>query len=154
MSRAAEGSQDFLLTEPQSDSDWEKYFDLRWRVLRAAWDQPRGTERDDQEAQSIHVMVCDALRAPLAIGRVHFNSRSEGQVRYMAVEPSLTGHGLGGRVLSELEKRAGARGATRIVLNARKPAVPFYLKHGYVITGPAATLYGAIEHVRMEKMLE
>ena len=143
----------FALTEPVSEADWTKYFDLRWRVLRAPWNQPRGSERDDREDTSIHLMVRDASGSPLAIGRAHFNAKTEAQVRYMAVEPALAGRGLGGRVLAGLEKRAQAQGATRIVLNARRPAIPFYLKHGYEVVGLADTLFGAIEHVRMEKAL-
>ena len=138
---------------PVSEADWIKYFDLRWRVLRAPWNQPRGSERDDFEDTSIHLMVCDVSGTPLAIGRAHFNSQTEAQVRYMAVEPAFAGRGFGGRVLVGLEKRAQAQGATRVVLNARKPAIPFYLKHGYTIVGPADTLFGTIEHVRMEKKL-
>ena len=84
---------------------------------------------------------------------MHFNSTTEGQIRFMAVEPDLAGRGLGGRILAELERRAMARGASRIILNARKQAVPFYLKHGYAVTGPADTLFGVIEHLRMEKAL-
>jgi len=152
MIQGDEDSELSLIT-PVSEADWQKYFDLRWKVLRAPWNQPRGSERDDGEETSIHLMVCDLSRTPLAIGRAHFNSQTEAQVRYMAVEPALAGRGLGGRVLAGLEKRARARGATRIVLNARKPAIPFYLKHGYTIVGPADTLFGAIEHVRMEKTL-
>lgn len=144
--------QEYSLTEPGSGSDWEKYFDLRWRVLRAPWDQPRGSERDEREAESIHVMICDSSRIPLAIGRAHFNSETEAQVRYMAVDPAFTGRGLGGRVLAELEQRTRDRGATRVVLNARRPAVEFYRKHGYVILGPGETLFGSVEHSRMEKV--
>jgi len=148
----ADSFQEYSLTEPTSGSDWEKYFDLRWRVLRAPWDQPRGSERDERETESIHVMICDASRIPLAIGRAHFNSETEAQVRYMAVDPASTGRGLGGRVLAELERRARDHGATRVVLNARKPAVEFYRKHGYAILGPGETLFGSIEHSRMEKV--
>ena len=45
----------FSLVAPISGADWIKYFDLRWRVLRAPWDQPRGSERDDREDTSIHL---------------------------------------------------------------------------------------------------
>ena len=69
----------------------------------------------------------------------------------MAVDEGFAGRGLGGKILQELERRAAAAGARRIVLNARKNAVPFYLKHGYAVTGPADTLYGVIEHFRMAK---
>lgn len=140
-----------LLTEPRSEADWQSYFDLRWRVLRAAWNQPRGSERDAQEDQSIHVMLCDPSRHAVAVGRLHFRSPTEAQIRYMAVEEAFSGRGLGSRILRELESRASSAGIRRVVLNARKNAVPFYLKHGYAVTGPAGTLFGVIEHLRMEK---
>ena len=146
-----EPNESFLLAEPQSEADWQNYFDLRWRVLRAPWNQPRGSERDDQEDQSIHLMLSDPSRCALAIGRLHFRSSTEAQIRYMAVEQGFAGRGLGSRILRELESRALSAGVRRVVLNARKNAVPFYLKHEYVVTGPADTLFGVIEHVRMEK---
>lgn len=142
---------EYFLAEPQSDADWQNYFDLRWRILRAPWNQPRGSERDEREDKSIHLMICDASRAPFAIGRLHFNSPHEAQIRFMAVEPEFAGRGFGSRILSELENRALSRGATRVVLNARKEATRFYLKHGYVTAGSGDTLFGAVEHVRMEK---
>lgn len=141
----------FSLAEPQSEADWQSYYDLRWRVLRAPWNQPRGSERDAQEGQSIHVMLCDASCHAVAAGRLHFLSPTEAQVRYMAVEPAFAGRGLGSRILLELESRAASAGIRRMVLNARKDVVPFYLKHHYSITGSADTLFGVIEHVRMEK---
>lgn len=151
MHETSESSANFTLREPQSEADWKSYFDLRWRVLRAPWNQPRGSERDDQEDQSIHLMICDRDRRALAAGRLHFRSPAEAQVRYMAVDEAFAGRGLGWKVLRELECRAASAGASRIVLNARKNAVPFYLKHGYAVTGPADTLYGVIEHSRMAK---
>jgi ribosomal protein S18 acetylase RimI-like enzyme len=144
---------DFFLTQPQSESDWENYFDLRWRVLRAPWRQPHGSERDDREDESIHLMLCATPRMPVAIGRLHFLPPTEAQVRFMAVEPEFARRGFGSRILFELESRGLAGGATRVVLNARKEAVPFYLKHGYAIVGQADTLFGAVEHVKMVKKL-
>ena len=32
----------FQVTAPQSSEDWQAYYKLRWQVLRAPWDQPRG----------------------------------------------------------------------------------------------------------------
>lgn len=98
-------------------------------------------------------MICDAARIPIALGRVHFLSPTDAQIRFMAVDPAWTGRGLGGRILLALERRAQSRGANQIVLNARRPAIPFYLKHQYIIVGSAETLFGEVEHVRMEKRL-
>ena len=151
MQRSGELGGTLLLTEPESKEDWQGYYDLRWRVLRAPWNQPRGSERDAQENQSVHLMLCNPSRHAVAVGRLHFRSPTEAQIRYMAVEQAFAGRGLGSRILRELESRASAAGVKRLLLNARKDVVPFYLKHHYSITGPGDTLFGEVEHVRMEK---
>jgi predicted GNAT family N-acyltransferase len=142
------------LVSPQSQGEWDGYFDLRWRVLRAPWQQPRGSEKDDIEAESQHLMIAGKDSRPLAIGRLHFNTPAEAQVRFMAVDPSAQGHGLGGKILQECERRARVGGAKSIVLNAREDAQGFYLKHGFVVIGPAPTIFDAVKHVRMRKVLD
>ena len=141
------------MVSPSSPEDWEQYFDLRWRVLRAPWEQPRGSEKDDRETESIHLMALDADRRALAVGRVHLNSPTEAQVRFMAVAESARGLGLGTALLQGLEDSARKAGADRMVLNAREDAQSFYAKHGYVVTGPAPTIFDTVKHVRMAKKL-
>ena len=138
---------------PRSTQEWEQYFDLRWRVLRAPWQQPRGSEKDDREADSQHLMIAGPDSRPLAIGRLHFNSPEEAQVRFMAVEPEAQGRGLGGMILKELEQRAQVAGAKAIVLNARQDAQRFYARHGFAVVGPAPTIFETVRHVRMRKDL-
>ena len=138
---------------PQSEAEWEDYFDLRWRVLRAPWQQPRGSEKDDRETESEHLMIVGKNSRPLAIGRLHFNTPEEAQIRFMAVDPAAQGRGLGGAILQECERRARAAGATSIVLNSRDDAQGFYAQHGFVIVGPAETIFSAVKHVRMRKDL-
>lgn len=139
------------LTTPVTDLDWERYYDLRWRILRKPWNQPRGSERDDLDQQSFHLMLQDHSGVVVAVGRLHLNSPEEAQVRYMAVDELWRSHGLGGRILEGLEQQAQARSVQSIVLNAREEALNFYLKHGYHNEGPAETLFGEIRHVRMRK---
>ncbi len=136
---------------PQSAAEWEDYFDLRWRILRAPWQQPRGSEKDEREAESEHLMIVGEDSRPLAVGRLHFNSPAEAHVRFMAVDPQAQGRGLGSTILREFERRARAAGATSIVLNARDDAQRFYQKHGFVVIGPAPTIFDAVKHVRMRK---
>ena len=138
---------------PGLPADWERYYDLRWRVLRAPWNQPRGSEKDELEEQSEHLMILGSEAEALAVGRLHFNSAREAQVRFMAVAPEARGRGLGGLILAELERRALTAGATAIVLNARENARRFYEKHGYKVIGPAPTLFDAVPHSRMRKEL-
>ena len=139
------------LRQPVSPEEWDRYFDLRWLVLRSPWDQPRGSERDELEAESVHLALWGKDRMPVAIGRIHLNSPAEAQVRFMAVAPAFTGRGLGSRILAALELQARELGAETIVLNSRAEARGFYERHGYVEIGAAATLFGTIPHFRMSK---
>jgi len=145
--------EEFTLVEPRTAQEWESYFDLRWRVLREPWGQPRGTERDDLDAESFHLMLRDSSGAVVAVGRLHLNSPSEAQVRYMAVDESHRGRGLGSRILSGLEDRARSERVTGVVLNARDNTINFYRRHGYCVEGPADILFGEVRHFRMRKDL-
>jgi predicted GNAT family N-acyltransferase len=143
----------FQVVQPATAADWDSYFDLRWRVLRQPWQQPRGSERDDSDASGYHLMIKDSQGKPAAVGRLHFNSPEEAQVRYMAVDEAWRGRGVGGRILLGLEAFARKQGAQRVVLNAREDAIEFYQRHGYGVSGPADTLFGQVRHVRMGKEL-
>ncbi|MEP7015254.1 MAG: GNAT family N-acetyltransferase [Verrucomicrobiota bacterium] len=139
------------LTTPISDLDWERYYDLRWQVLRKPWNKPRGSERDEIEQTSFHLMLREPSGKVAAIGRLHLNSTEEAQVRYMAVAESWRGQGLGARILQGLEEQARTQSVQRIVLNAREMAINFYIRQHYRIEGPAEKLFGEIRHVRMRK---
>jgi N-acetylglutamate synthase-like GNAT family acetyltransferase len=138
---------------PSSPAEWDAYFDLRWRILRAPWGEPRGSERDSLEDSAIHLLVTDSTGRALACGRLHLNSPTEAQVRYMAVDDSVQGQGYGSAILAGLEAEAKRFGASRIVLNARDKAIKFYEKHGYTVIEEAETLFGAVRHVRMGKSI-
>jgi predicted GNAT family N-acyltransferase len=147
------GPNGFELVEPSSESDWECYFDLRWRILRSPWEQPRGSERDNLDPRSFHLLIRDSSGQPVAVGRLHFNSCAEAQVRYMAVDELRRGQGFGARILKGLEMRAQAHGAAHVILNAREEALGFYQKHGYAVESEAATMFGTVRHWRMRKEL-
>ena len=141
------------VTSPKSRAEYAAYFELRWRLLRAPWNQPRGSEQDAREADSIHVMAITKNAAVAGVGRLHFNSISEAQIRYMAVSTRYQRQGIGTLILAALEDRARQLGASVIVLNARETALGFYTRHGYTPTGPGDMLFNRIAHVRMKKQL-
>jgi GNAT superfamily N-acetyltransferase len=143
---------DLVIREPCSEEDFRRYYDLRWRILREPWTQARESARDEYEKEATHLMAClgDTL---VGVGRVHFNSPVEAQIRYMAVEPQHLQKGVGSQILIELEKRARRAGAERIVLNAREAAIPFYRKHGYALVDQSGTLFDSIVHWSMSKRL-
>ena len=63
-----------ILRNPGSPSDWDVYFDLRWRILRAPWGKPRGSERDSSEESAFHLLLLDSAGMAVACGRLHFNN--------------------------------------------------------------------------------
>ena len=141
------------IIEPSSEKDFELYYDLRWRILRKPWNQQKGREKDELEDKSIHVMVCNVDKIPVGVGRVHFNSDEEAQIRFMAVEDEWQGKGLGSKILLYLEEKIKERGAKSIILNARDLAVKFYKKHGYKIVKEGKKLFDVIPHYKMSKTL-
>jgi len=144
----------FDVRNPASDSDWLAYYQCRWEILREPWDQPQGSEKDEQDAEGYHVMAVDLdNNNVLGVGRVHFNSPTEAQVRYMAVKEEAREHGIGSLILTQLEQYAIAHGAKKIMLYARENALDFYLRRGYFSQGPAHNLYGQIPHYSMTKTL-
>jgi hypothetical protein len=141
------------LIEPGTKTEFERYYALRWRVLRSPWGGAPGSERDPADDDSLHLMLFDDGDQPLAVGRLHFNSPDEAQIRFLAVEEHHRGRGLGRRLMEALEKRALAKGARVVMLDAREEAVPFYLNLGYQDLGPIGTKFARIPHRRMIKTL-
>jgi len=142
------------ICEPRSREDFERYYYLRWKILRKPWNQPKGSEIDDNlEDKSIHIMVCDEDRRPVGVARLHFNTPEEAQIRYMAVDDDFQRRGIGAMLLEELERRAKKRGAKYIILNARENAVGFYRKNGYIIVEKTYILFDTIQHFKMRKDL-
>ncbi len=140
------------ICEPQTKKQFEEYYTLRWRLLRKPWNQQRGSEKDERENESIHIAAVIGGKF-IGVGRVHFNSKEEAQIRYMAVLDNYRGKGVGSQILGALEARARTKGAKYILLNSREAATGFYEKHGYKIIGSAHMLFGIIPHWKMKKEL-
>ncbi len=143
-----------IVRPPKTEKEIELYRDLRWRILRAPWNQPRGTELDELESKAFPIMVCEVDGIPIGVGRVHFNSETEAQIRSMAVEENWQGKGIGSIVLKELEKIAIEKGAKKIILHARDNAVKFYENNGYKVVKKSHKLFGVIPHYQMLKTIE
>ncbi|CAN5639010.1 hypothetical protein BH11BAC2_BH11BAC2_24040 [soil metagenome] len=143
----------YTLLSPQGKEAFVRYLELRWKVLREPWQQPRGTEFDDQEDSSFHLMIQRANGEVVACGRIQQIDASTAQVRYMAVDEAARGLGLGAIVLTALEAKAQEWGLNKVFLQARENAVPFYVRCGYQTTATTFLLYETIQHYKMEKVL-
>jgi N-acetylglutamate synthase-like GNAT family acetyltransferase len=140
------------LREPRTAEEFEKYYDLRWRILRAPWTAERASGRDEHEQDAIHLAAWADDRL-VGTGRVHFLSADEAQIRGMAVETGFERKGIGSMILTGLEERAARLGAKHFVLHARDTAIPFYQQHHYRLLDQSHTLFESIVHWRMRKEL-
>jgi GNAT superfamily N-acetyltransferase len=141
------------LTTPASSADLEAYFDFRWRQLRAPWDMPRGSEKDELEELAIHIMARTESGEIVGVGRIHRTTDGDAQIRYMATKDTHRGLGIGRSIVERLEHLALESGASRIVINARENALAFYEKLGYKVFSDSPTLIGTIQHKWMSKRL-
>ena len=82
-----------IIREPETVTECDAMFDLRWKVLRKPWNQPKGSEKDDLEDITTHII---ALREKKVVGtaRLQKNSLEVGQIRYMAVDPEYQRTGI------------------------------------------------------------
>ena len=142
----------YFVCVPQSDSEFESYYALRWRVLRKPWGQIKGSEKDEWEEDAQHVCVMDEQQQLAGVGRLHIENKV-GIIRYMAVAPEARGRGVGARLIAELEALARTKNIGEIRLNAREEALDFYLAMGYEDQGQGHTLFGDVGHRKMSKTL-
>jgi thioesterase domain-containing protein len=138
---------------PKTVPEFERYYQLRWQILRKPWDQPLGSERDGLEQESIHRMIIDANENVLAVGRLEKSSQFSGQIRFMAVSSKTQGQGLGQQIIAALEHQAQKLGITEVTLNAREDAIGFYQKLGYSLQAFSHLLFDEIKHFTMSKAL-
>jgi predicted GNAT family N-acyltransferase len=141
-----------VVSEPSTPRDFESYYALRYEVLRKPWNQPLGSEKDNDENTSVHAFVKENERV-LAVGRLQFTDEHTSQVRFMAVSPDQQGRGLGRKVLEYLEKKSLAAGRTKVILHARENALEFYKNCSYHVVQKSHLLWGQVQHWLMEKEL-
>lgn len=130
----------YQVLEPTTAEQLERYYLLRWRVLREPFQRPRGSEQDEYDQVGIHRMVVNSAGEAIAVGRLHFNSPEEAQIRFMAAAPEYRGQGHGVAILDELEQLARREGAKHVVINSRDNTLGFYLKCGYELKEQADTV--------------
>jgi predicted GNAT family N-acyltransferase len=143
----------FHIKQPETEEEFKRYYHLRWKLLRAPWKQPEGSEYDELENQCLHLMAVDEDTQVIAVARLQFNSSNEAQIRYMAVEPAHERLGIGRRLINAIEQHTIDNNCTLIVLDARESAIDFYKKSGYQTVEKTYLLFDKIQHYRMIKHL-
>lgn len=139
------------IKQPESEHEFKSYYQLRWQLLRAPWNQPEGSEVDDIEEQCFHLMAIDENAQVIGVARLQFNSDDEAQIRYMAVAGAYERQGIGRELVNAMETYVVESARRKIVLDAREPAVGFYQKLGYEVSEKSYLLFDEIQHFRMKK---
>jgi predicted GNAT family N-acyltransferase len=146
-------NQEIKIKVPESKEDLDKYYHLRYEILRKPWGKNEQDVKDDWEDQSIHLVALDSNGNAVGTARLQINSVDEGQIRSMAVKEDFRKSGLGSKLLKMLEEIAAGKKMKTIMLDSRDHAVGFYEKNGYKIIGESYVLFGVIPHFRMMKDL-
>jgi len=141
-----------LYRSPTTKTDFEKYYELRWRILRKPWDQPKGSEKVDTDGSSFHIMA-ELKNKVVGIGCIHEMENGTGRIRFMGVDDKCQNRGIGKAMMKLLEDYARDQKWNKVWLYAREIAWDFYLKLGYNIIADGELLFGVIKHKIMEKEL-
>ena len=136
---------------PNSEKEYEDYFNFRWENLRKPLGLKHGSEQDDLENDAFQIAAFKN-NIIIAVGRLQTEKDSTARIRYMAVDQKLRNQGIGSKLLEKLETIAKTEKVKTCWLLARETAILFYLKNNYFIEGEANSEL-KIKHQRMEKNL-
>ena len=139
-----------IYRSPKSDIDFEKYYELRWRILRKPWGQPKGSEVNDRDGDAFHILVVKDDKV-IGVGCIHEFENGVGRIRFMGVDDDFQKQGIGQTIVKLFEENAKSNNWDKVRLWAREIAINFYLNLGYNIVGDGELLFGVIKHKIMEK---
>ena len=117
---------------------------LRFEVFVEEQRVPAELEIDAMDPISLHALALPSSGPALGTGRL----LPDGHIGRMAVVRSARGQGVGAALLVELMQAARRQGHREVELFAQTQAQGFYLRFGFVVTGPPFDDAG-IEHVAM-----
>jgi predicted GNAT family N-acyltransferase len=137
---------------PETEAEWEAYYDLRYRVMREPLGKERGSERNEGDLTGIHFALYEDGTI-LGIARLDKVDDQICQVRFVAIESHLQGKGLGNQLMIAVEEHSATIGYSKMILHARDYALSFYEKLGYQLIGPSYKLFDVLQHYEMEKLL-
>jgi N-acetylglutamate synthase-like GNAT family acetyltransferase len=143
-----------IIKSPKTKEEFKTYYDLRYKVLREPWGQPRGTEKDDFEPLSQHFMAVDDQTGEV-IGCVKLYEKEPGVawVSHLCVATKHQRKGIGKLLLDHVESLAKTEGYTRIGCLSRLNTTDYFEKAGYQINGLPTHYFGTTQVVWMEKAL-
>jgi N-acetylglutamate synthase-like GNAT family acetyltransferase len=143
-----------ILSAPQTKEEFKAYYALRYRILREPLGQAHGTEKDDYEPISQHLMAKDDASGEI-VGVVKWLEREPGVawLTHLAVDIDYQKQGIGRLLEQAVEEAARAQGYRRLGALTRLDANDFFIKQGFRILDLPSPHFGGMHSVWMEKEL-
>jgi predicted GNAT family N-acyltransferase len=132
--------------------EYAQAFALRERLLRVPLGLSLRDEDLTREKDQLHFGLFLDGDGLIACAVVIPLSKKDAKIRQVAVSQDYQGHGVGRRLMEELESNLRAKGFTHLVLEARAVVVGFYEKLGYSALGDDF-IEVTIPHRKMEKTI-
>jgi len=142
-----------VIRQPQTPDEIELMYEVRWNILFKPLDLPRGSEKDDRDAEANHFI---AISNDEIIGAGRFIKIKEkiGLIDNLTVAKKYQRKGIGSNLIESMHITARNQGLRLIVLNARKDTEKFFQNHGYEIMEEGPILHGKIKQFKMKKSLK
>ena len=94
---------------PKSVQDFEQYYDLRWRILRKPWNQPKGSEIVKEDTEAFHIMA-EIEGKVIGVGCIHEIDGNIGRIRFVGVDDEYQKRGIAKQIMQILEDYARVQG--------------------------------------------
>ena len=124
-----------IIRKPRTIEEMEKYYDVRFRMLR----KPLGMERESEKAKppineisGIHLFAFIPTEQKVVGTVMGFIGKEYAKVHALCVLPEYRSCGLGKALMISLEDEFRKRGAAKVYLNSRVPTQKLYEKLGYI----------------------
>jgi len=142
------------IKNPKTRDEFKAYYDLRYKVLREPWGQPRGTEKDDYEPISQHFMAVDDQSGEVVgCAKLFENEVGVAWLSHLAVAIAHQKEGIGKLLTDYIENVARSEGYKMIGCLARLNTTKYFERAGYKISGLPSHYFGTTQVVWMEKSL-
>ena len=137
---------------PKTREDFKAYYDLRYRVLREPWGQPKDTEKDDYEPISQHYMAVN-VESGKVVGVIKMFEKEEGVgwVSHLAIDPAYQKKGLGKLLMETVEQAAREKGYKIIGCMSRLNTTAYFEQLGFEVAGLPTQYFGTQQVLWMEK---
>ena len=140
-----------IVKKALTDSELTHAFSIRTKVFVEEQNVPADLEIDEWDPKSIHFLAWEN-GTPIGTCRLRFIDQSTAKAERVAVLKEKRKTGAGKLLMQTLEEFARQNGATKILLHAQVPVIPFYKKLGYVPFGTPFDDAGIL-HMKMKKPL-